>query len=61
MATEKVYEKDKPFRVSHTNGDIVAGFSDLESAQEDAAERNTRAQSLGIRARMGILSQGSAT
>lgn len=42
---------DDPFRVSHTNGDVVAGFKDLQSAENDAAERNERALKLGLRAR----------
>lgn len=42
---------DDPFRVSHTNGDVVAGFSDLQSAEDDAKERNQRALRLGLRAR----------
>jgi len=49
--TEKVLDKDQPFRVCHTNGDIIKGFLDLSSATEDAKERNQRASSLGLQAR----------
>ena len=39
---------EKPFRVSHDNGDVVAGFEDLESAKADAIERNQQAIDLGL-------------
>lgn len=44
----KVRDIDQPFRVIYTNGDIVKGFLDLKSAEDDAKERNQRAIALGL-------------
>lgn len=41
-------EPEKPWRVNHDNGDVVAGFEDLESAKDDAIERNERAIALKL-------------
>lgn len=48
---EQVKAEQKPWRVSHPNGDCVAGFDIERDATDDAKERNVRAeiQSLGIR------------
>lgn len=46
--TEKVLDKNRPFRVRHSNGDIVAGFDDRVSATDDANARNERAKALGL-------------
>lgn len=51
MSTEKVKDSDKPFRVSHDNGDVVKGFDDQHSAEADAVDRNQRARDYGISAR----------
>ena len=40
-----------PFRVCHTNGGVVAGFSTMQDAEEDAAARNARAAVLQVQAR----------
>lgn len=42
---------DKPWRVVHSNGDVVAGFDDEQCAEDDAVERNKRADEFGIAAR----------
>ena len=42
---------DKPFRVSHTNGDLIKGFMTMPDAETDAKERNQRAIDLGLSAR----------
>lgn len=46
--TEKVRDKDQPFRVIHPNGDIMKGYSDLQSAREDTEERNARGRASGF-------------
>ena len=51
IVSDKIFDKDKPFLVCHTNGDVVKGFDDLASAEADAKERNNRALNLGIRSR----------
>ena len=47
MDTAKILNKDLPFRVSYTNGDIIKGFMTMASAEADAANRNERALNLG--------------
>lgn len=48
MVSTKIKMTDKPFRVTHPNGDVVAGFLDLDSAEIDAKARTERALSLGL-------------
>lgn len=48
MSEEKVTYLDKPFRVSHENGDVIQGFDDLASAEADAEDRNARAKQLKL-------------
>lgn len=48
---EKVLDEKRPFRVHHDNGNIVKGFDDLASAQDDAAERNKRAKEYDLACR----------
>jgi hypothetical protein len=50
-----------PFRVSHTNGNIVAGFNDIASAEEDAKQRNQRSLNLGMSARYIALEKPVST
>ena len=38
----------EPFRVVHSDGSVVQGFKDIESAKEDAENRNTRAKEMGL-------------
>ncbi len=47
----KAPDIDKPFHVSHTNGDLIKGFLTMPDAEADAKERNLRALDLGLRAR----------
>lgn len=47
MEEKNAYLK-KPFRVSHTNGDVIAGFDDLPSARQNAVDRNVKAKELGL-------------
>lgn len=48
MVTQKIETKDKPFHVIHSNGDIVAGFDDQQSAIDDATDRNIKARELNL-------------
>ena len=45
---EPVKLLDKPFWVYHNNGDVVASFSDQQSAEEDKSERNQRAKAMNL-------------
>jgi hypothetical protein len=51
MSEEKRLADQMPFRVRHDNGDILQGFDDLQSAQDDAADRNKRAKEFGLTCR----------
>ena len=48
---EPVKMLDKPFWVCHTNGDVVASFSDQQSAEDDAKERNQQAVEMKLSCR----------
>ncbi|KKL63094.1 hypothetical protein LCGC14_2178570 [marine sediment metagenome] len=47
----KIPDIERPYRVSHTNGDIIKGLMTIEAAEADAKERNQRALDIGFRAR----------
>ena len=55
MDRGKTPDKDLPFRVSYTNGDVIKRFISMASAEEDAANRNKRALSLGSPARYIVI------
>jgi len=49
MSDVKTPDNQRLFQVKHDNGDILAGFDDAQSAQEDAADRNKRAVEFGLK------------
>ena len=45
----------KPFHVVHSNGDLIKGFEDQGSADNDAKDRNARAEILGVSCRYKMI------
>lgn len=48
MGSETPKYLTQAYRVSHPNGDVVAGFDDENSAIQDATRRTTKATELGL-------------